>query len=185
MRNKLNLILLAVLAMTLFAAACTDKNTEEANKFVESANKKLMEVKNLGSKVPPTTNMSQWVDDTQDIAEAQKAHEAEAKEAMKSWDKIIETAKSGAGDFREAAKLNSDQAYKSYYEVLAKSLDNDSEKGSTTKSLYQGFLDSKDWDSFIEKGNAFKTKMQDLQKQYDDNVAQITKLEAALPNAKK
>ena len=143
------------------------------------------ETAKLPSKVLPTKNISQWVDDTKEIAEQQKAHEAEAKEAMKNWDKIIETAKSGAGDFREAAKLNSDQAYKGYYEALAISLDNDSEKGTTTKSLYQGFLDSKDWDSFIEKGSAFKTKMQDLQKQYDDNSAQITKLEAALPNAKK
>lgn len=183
MRNKLNLILLAVLTTALFASACADKNAVEANKFVESANKKSLEVADMASKMPKT--ISQWVDDTKDIAESQKAHEAEAKEAIKNWDKIIETAKSGAGDFREAAKLNSDQAYKSYYEALAKSLDNDVEKGSNSKSVFQAFLDSKDWNSFSAHLDTVKTKMQDLQKQAADIAAQITKLEASLPNAKK
>ncbi|MEP6904136.1 MAG: hypothetical protein ABJA66_20625 [Actinomycetota bacterium] len=183
MKNNLNLILLAVLTMVLFASACGDKNAAEANKFVESANKKTQEAKEMVDKMPK--NIGQWIDDTKDIAESQKAHEAEAKETLKKWDKIIETEKSAAGDFREAVKLNSDQTYKNYYEALAKQMDIQVEKGNTNKSVFQSFLDSSDWDAFGEKAGSFKAKMQDLQKQDADNAAQITKLETSLPNAKK
>ena len=52
MRNKLDLILSAVLTMALFAGACADKNAVEANKFVESANKKSQEAKDMVDKMP-------------------------------------------------------------------------------------------------------------------------------------
>ena len=176
MKNKLNLILPAVLTMALFAAACTDKNTDEANKFVDSANKKANEAQAFYSKIPKVAN--KITNNSEDFEENKKANETEIKEAISATDKYVEMLKSSAGDFREASKLNPDQTFKNYYEAKARQMEGLADIASTQRSMFQDFLDSSDADSANQKMAPKLAKMNDLDKSLTEIENKVTKLEA-------
>ncbi len=174
--NKINLILLAIVAMALFATACEDtKKIEEANKFVDSANKKMDEAKALIGKA--ADSFEKISKDMTDLAETRKAHESELKEIIKSYDKILELQKSSAGDFVAASKANSNEKFKAYYETSAKDMENTAEMVSQNKEMVQAFIDSKDIDAYSKKIDTISAKIDSLKKESDELREKLKKLE--------
>ena len=173
--NKSNLVLLAFLTLALFATACTDAKIEAANKLVDSANKKTTEVKALVSKA--ADSFEKINKDLTDFEEAKTAHANDLKELVKSYDKILETQRSAASDFAEAAKLSANEKFKAYYEMSAKDGEKTAEVLTQSKELAQAILDSKDIESYSKKMDAIQAKSDSLTKESDDLRAKLKKLE--------
>lgn len=197
MRNKLNFILSAVLAMTLFAGACKDKNVTEVNKpvdstnkssnganiqdagkLVDSADKKAVEAKDLFNKIPDTfIKILNDLDQKKDFADSKKRNETEVKELAKSWDKIIETFKSAGVDYREAAKASQKQVFKDYYETKAKAQDSLAEISGLNREMLQSFLDSSDLEAFDKKMDDIGSKVEASKKQGVEFNEKLKKIE--------
>ena len=179
--TKLNIILMAILAVAMFASGCDDKQVAEANKLVDSANKKMNDAKPLMTKASET--FSKISDKVQDFDEGKKAHEAELKELLTSYDKILELYKGAAADFGGASKLNSDATFKAYYDMSQKDMENSAALVSQNKVLVQAFIDAKTAEDYSKKLDEIKAKNDDLKKEGDDIAAKLKKLEADV-NAK-
>src|SRR3954452_2846492 len=148
--SKLTLILMAIVSLALFSASCEyQKKIDEANKFVDSANKKADEVKGLVSKAASTFESIN--SKLNDFEEDKAANEGELKELVKSYDKILGLQTGIASDYTEAAKLNANEKFKAYYEMSAKDAQKTGEVISQSKAAAQAILDSNDFDSFKSK----------------------------------
>jgi hypothetical protein len=174
MKKLITSLLLACLAV--FAAGCTDQKIEQANKFVDSANKKMDESKALISK--EGASFTKVMNDVgEDFEGAKKAHEAELKESLKNYDKIMELEKGAASDFGEAAKNNSNEKFKAYYDMSAKDMQKTSELMNQNKQLVQAVLDSSDEEAYVQKSEAINAKTESLTKEATDIRAKLKKLE--------
>ena len=174
--SKFTLILMAVMSLALFSTACEDqKKIDEANKFVDSANKKADEVKGLVSKA--ASAFEGINSKLNDFEEDKAAHENEIKDLVKSYDKILDLQKGIASDYTEAAKLNANEKFKAYYEVSAKDAQKTGEVLSQSKATAQAILDSNDFDSFKTKMDGITAKSDSLKKESDGLRAQLSKLE--------
>jgi hypothetical protein len=174
--NKLSVILLAILAIALFATACDNAKIEEANKFVDAANKKNDEAKALNTKTGAIYDKV-MNGDLENFEEAKKANENELKELIKNYDKIIELLKGSAKDFSEAAKANPNEKFKEYYDASAKAAEKRAEVVGSNKAMVQGFLDSNDLEAFTKTVNDVKAKMEALVKEAGDLQGKVNKLE--------
>jgi len=179
--NKLTLLIIAILAVAAFSTACDDKQVVEANKLVDSANKKMNDAKPLVAAAGE--KFGKISDDVKDFDASRKAHEAELKELATSYDKILELYKGASSDFSQAAKLSKDETFKSYYEMSAKDVDNTAALVTQNKLLTQAFADSKTIDDYSKKIDEIKTKNEALKKEGDDIAAKLKTLEDAV-NAK-
>ena len=173
-RNQLTLILLAILAVALFAA-CNDRKIEEANKFVDSANKKVDEAKGLVTRA--ADSFTSITKDLENFDEMKKARENEIKELVKNYDKVLELEKSAASDFVAAAKANSNEKFKAYYETSAKDVEKRAEIINQSKELAQALLNSKDLESYSKKLETIQAKSDSLTKEGDALREKLNKLE--------
>lgn len=180
-KQKKFFILLAIITTALFAAGCEDKQVVEANKFVDSANKKVNDAKPLVAAA--VDKFGKISDSVKDFDESRKSHEGELKELVASYDKIAELQKGAAADFAQAAKLSKDEAFKSYYEMSVKNVENMAALVSQNRILAQALLESKTEDEYMTKVAEIKTKNDALNKEGDDISAKLKKLEEAV-NAK-
>jgi chromosome segregation ATPase len=176
-RSKFTLVLTACLTLVLFAGACEDsKKIDEANKFVDSANKKADEVKTMVAKAAATfENIGK---DLTDFEEGKKDHENDIKELVKSYDAILEKQKSIASDFTEASKSSPNEKFKAYYDMSAKDADKTGEVLAQSKASAQAILDSSDIEAFNKKMESIKAKSDALTKESEGIRAQLTKLES-------
>lgn len=179
--KKLKLILLAILAFAVLTTACDDQQVLEANKLVDSANKKMNDAKPLVTAAGD--RFGKISDDIKDFEASKKAHDGELKELAKSYDQILELYKGATADFTQAAKLSKDETFKSYYEMSAKDVENTAALITQNKLLTQAFADSKTIDEYSKKIDEIKTKNDALKKEGDDISAKLKKLEADV-NAK-
>ena len=179
--NKYTLIVIAIITTALFATGCEDKQIVEANKLVDSANQKMNDAKPLITAA--IDKFGKISDKMEDFEESKQAHEAEVKALMSSYDKIAELQKGAAADFGQAAKLSKDEAFKSYYEMSAKNVENSAAQVGQNRAIAQAYLDSKTEEDYAAKVSTVKTKSDSLKKEGDDITAKLKKLEEAV-NAK-
>ncbi len=174
--KKLNIIIIAIVAATLFSIACVDnKKIEEANKLVDSANKKSNDAKSLLERAGAAfTKIS---DDVKDFDDTKKQQEPALKAVVGDYDKIIELYKGASADFNSAAKLSDDASFKSYYEMSAKEIDNLSAMATQSKSIVQAFADSKSIEEYSKSVDEIKGKIDALKKEGDDISGKVKKLE--------
>jgi protein involved in sex pheromone biosynthesis len=175
-QNLFTLLGLACAALTLFAAGCTDQKVEEANKFVDSANKKSDEFKSLMTKA--TESFDKVMKDMDDFDAGKKAHESDLKDIVKNYDKVMELAKGAASDFTEAAKANSNEKFKAYYEMSAKDMEKTGEVVNQNKEMANAILNSSDDEAYVQKMTSIQSKTESLTKESDDIRAKLKKLEA-------
>ncbi len=179
--NKLNIILLAILAVAIFSSACDDRQVIEANKLVDSANKKMNDAKPLVTAA--ADKFGKISDNIVDFDASKKSHEGELKELAASYDKILELYKGASADFAQAAKLSKDETFRSYYEMSMKNIDNTAALVTQNKLLTQAFADSKTVEDYSKKIDEIKTKNDALNKEGDEIAAKLKTLEDAV-NAK-
>ncbi len=179
--NKLKIILLVTLVFAIMTTACDDKQVLEANKMVDSANKKMNDAKPLVTAAGD--KFGKISDDIKDFDASKKAHDGELKELAASYDKILELYKGASADFAQAAKLSKDETFKSYYEMSVKDVDNTAALVTQNKLLTQAFADSKTIDDYSKKIDEIKTRNEALKKEGDDITAKLKTLEDAV-NAK-
>ncbi|HNU06254.1 MAG TPA: hypothetical protein PKO33_00730 [Pyrinomonadaceae bacterium] len=174
--KKLNFVLLAITAISLFATACVDnKKIEEANKLVDSANKKVNDAKSMAAKADEAfTKVNEELDDYE---ESKTNNEAALKASMSDYDKAIELYKGASADFNSAAKLSDDASFKSYYEMSAKQIDNVSAVATQSKALTQAFVESKTIEEYSKKLDEIKAKVVSLKKEGDELTGKVNKLE--------
>lgn len=174
--KKFNFVLIAVVAVSLFATACFDnKKIDEANKLVDSANNKVTEAKSLLTKAADAFKKAN--DGMEDLDKARKQNEAALKTSMGEYDKVIELYKGASADFNSAAKLSEDASFRSYYEMSAKEIDNLSAMASQGKALAQNFVESKTIEEYSKKLDEIKSKTDALEKEGDDLSAKVKKLD--------
>jgi uncharacterized coiled-coil DUF342 family protein len=174
--SKWKFILLACLALSLFATACEDtKKIEEANKSVDAANKKSDEAKALMSKT--ADSLINVTKDMTDLAETKSEREGEIKELVKNYDKVMELQKGAAADFNQAAKLNPNEKFKAYYEMSAKDMEKTAEVVGQSKEMAKALLDSEDIEAYNAKLQGVQTRSAALTKESDDLRAKLSKLE--------
>lgn len=175
--NKWKLVLAICMGLALFATACEDtKKIEEANKFVDSANKKSDEAKALMTKTSDSfVNITK---DMTDISETKVDRESELKDLVKNYDKIMELQKGAAGDFTQASKLNANDKFKAYYESSAKDMEKTAEVVNQSKEMAKAILDSEDIESYNKKLDTIQAKSDSLTKESVDLREKIKKLEA-------
>jgi len=173
------LLLTACLSLALFSTGCEDqKKIDEANKFVESANKKANEAKDIVIKAGATSNS--LMDQLKDLEEDKPAHLNELKDLAKTYDKALELQKGVASDFTEASKLNANEKFKAYYEMSSKNAIKTGEIYGQGQAVVQALLDSNDIEAFTAKMDAINAKSATLKKEGDDISAQLKTLEAAV-----
>jgi len=169
--NKLNFVLLAIMAVSLFATACVDnKKIEEANKLVDSANKKVNDAKPMLTKAGEAFTKAN--EKLEDYDETKKENEAALKASIGEYDKVIELY-----NFNSAAKLSDDASFKSYYEASAKEIDNLSAMATQSKALVQAFAESKTVEEYSKKLDEIKGKIDALKNEGDDLSAKVKKLD--------
>lgn len=182
--KKFNFVLIAIMAVSLFATACVDnKKIEEANKLVESANKKSNDAKPLLTKAGEAFNKAN--DGMEDYEETKTKNEAALKASLGEYDKVIELYKGASTDFTGAAKLSDDADFKSYYEASAKEMDNLAAMTTQSKGLIQAFVESKSIEEYSKKLDEIKGKIDALKKEGDTLTANAKKLEEAVKSKSK
>ena len=174
--NKMISVLIACLALALLSSACGDTaKIEEANKFVDAANKKADEAKTLISAA--ATKFEAITSDLDDFEEARTAHEAEVKDLIKSYDKILDLQKGIASDYSEASKTNPNEKFKAYYDMSAKDAQKTGEVLAQSKASAQAILDSKDTEAFAGKMLAIKAKLDSLTEESSELRGKLSTLE--------
>lgn len=174
--RNINFVLIAIVAVGLFASACVDnKKIEEANKLVDSANKKSNDAKPLLTKAGEA--FSKANDGMDDFDETRKQNETALKASMGDYDKVIELYKGASADFNSAAKLSDDATFKSYYEASAKEIDNLAAMATQSKSLVQAFIESKSIEEYSKKLDEIKGKIDSLKKEGDELTLKVKKLD--------
>lgn len=174
--RNINFVLIAIVAVGLFASACVDnKKIEEANKLVDSANKKSNDAKPLLTKAGEA--FSKANDGMDDFDETRKQNETALKASMGDYDKVIELYKGASADFNSAAKLSDDATFKSYYEASAKEIDNLAAMATQSKSLVQAFIESKSIEEYSKKLDEIKGKIDALKKEGDELTLKVKKLD--------
>ena len=174
--RNINFVLIAIVAVGLFESACVDnKKIEEANKLVDSANKKSNDAKPLLTKAGEA--FSKANDGMDDFDETRKQNETALKASMGDYDKVIELYKGASADFNSAAKLSDDATFKSYYEASAKEIDNLAAMATQSKSLVQAFIESKSIEEYSKKLDEIKGKIDALKKEGDELTLKVKKLD--------
>lgn len=184
MVRNFKFVVLAIMTISLISAACVDnKKIEEANKLVDSANKKSNDAQPLLAKAGEAFTKAN--DGMEDYEETKTKHEAALKASMGDYDKVIELYKGSSADFTGAAKLSDDADFKSYYEASAKEMDNLAAMATQSKALVQAFVESKSIEEYSKKLDEIKGKMDALKKEGDDLTAKAKKLEEAVKSKSK
>jgi hypothetical protein len=175
MKLQMRVILTIVaIAGAVFMMAC--EQIDEANKLIQSSNKKVAEAATLLDKT--TSDSSALLStDFEDAKDFKAKNEAKAKEILANYDKCSEMFKAAAKDYEDAGKLKVNDKLKSYLDLKGKQTAKTSEYIAALKGGIQAFLNAQDAEALTKLVGEAKTKTEGLEKEVEALNTQVKKFE--------
>lgn len=175
MKLQMRVILtIAAIAGAVFMMAC--EQIDEANKLIQSSNKKVTEAAALLDKTTKDSS-ALMATDFEDAKDFKAKNEAKAKEVIANYDKCGEMYKAAAKDYEDAGKLKVNDKLKEYVALKGKQLAKTGEYVAALKGGIQAFLNAEDDAAFTKLIGEAKTKGETLEKEVDALNAQVKKFE--------
>lgn len=176
--NKINAIFVIVIALA-FSMACGGNQMAEANKIVDTANKKLEEAKDLYVKTE-ARNTTLFKADVQTVGQLQtyKSNKSgEAKSIVGDYEKVVEMIKDVSKQYDEISRMNLNEKYKSYAKLKSEEYAKRAEAIGIRKGNAQAFMEIDDYKTMTAKFDENNSKSDRLFKDAEDMGAKAKKME--------
>lgn len=178
-RNEFNKLFITIVAIAICVACGSGNQTEEANKIVDSANKKLDEAKELYSKTE-TRNTKLFNANVQTVEQLQaykSGKSDEAKAIVEDYENVSEMLKDISKQYDEVSRMNLTEKYKDYAKLKSDEYTKRSEAISIRKGNAQAFMEIDDYKTMTAKFDDNNAKSDRLFKDAEDIGAKAKKLE--------
>jgi hypothetical protein len=177
--NKFNAILLLLIAVAMSLACSGAGQTEEANKIVDQANKKLEEAKDLYGKTEKrnTELFSAKVETVQELNDYKSKKSGEAKSIAADYEKVSAMLKDISKQYDDVSRLNLDEKYKNYAKLKADEFAKRAEAVDIRKGNAQAFAEIDNPDAMLAKFDENNSKSDRLFKDAEDIAAKAKKIE--------
>lgn len=152
-QSKLNLILIICAAIALLPACGGSYQTDQANKIVQEANKKLEDAKSLYVKTDGRNKelFSANIRTRNDLRAYKIIGAGTAKEIVSDYEKAAQMLKEIAKQYDEVSRLNLPEKYKDYAKLKADEYNKRSEAMDVRKGNAMAFMEIDDPDTMLSK----------------------------------
>lgn len=180
-QNKLNAIFIVIVAFAI-GLACSGSSgnqTDDANKIVDAANKKLDEAKDLYAKTE-TRNTNLFSVNIQTVQQLQlyKSNKSgEAKSIVSDYEKVSEMLKDVSKQYDDVSRMNLSDKYKDYAKLKSDEFAKRSEAINIRKGNAQAFMEIDDPRTMTSKFDENNAKSDRLFKDAEDMGAKAKKME--------
>lgn len=177
--NKLNAIFIAIFGIALIVACGGGMQTEEANKVVDAANKKLDDGKVLYDKTEDR-NKKLFSADVRTVRELQYYKEDrkdEAKSIVADYEKTVEIMKDVSRQYDDISRMNLDEKYKEYAKLKSDEYLKRAEAINIRKGNAQAFMEIDDYKTMTTKFEDNNAKSERLFKDADEIASKAKKIE--------
>lgn len=180
--NKLNAVLILMFAVAISLACSgnsTSMQTDEANKIVDAANKKLDEAKDLYGKTE-ARNTALFSVNVQTVGQLQsyKANKSsEAKSIVSDYEKAAEMLKEVSRQYDDISRMNLSEKYKDYAKLKSDEFAKRAEAVAIRKGNAQAFMEIDDYKTMTSKFNENNAKSDRLFKDAEDMGERAKKME--------
>lgn len=177
--NKFNTLLVLSIAITLVIGCSGGNQQAEANKIVDTANKKLDETKDLYSKTEArnSTLFSANIQTIQQLFYYKAKMGSEAKSIVTDYEKVADNLKDIAKQYDEISRLNVDDKYKEYAKLKSDEFAKRAEAVGVRKGNAQAFAEIDDPKILTAKFAENNTKSDKLFKDAEDTAGKAKKIE--------
>ena len=177
--NKFNTLLVLSIAITLVIGCSGGNQQAEANKIVDTANKKLDETKDLYSKTEArnSTLFSANIQTIQQLFYYKAKMGSEAKSIVTDYEKVADNLKDIAKQYDEISRLNVDDKYKEYAKLKSDEFAKRAEAVGVRKGNAQAFAEIDDPKILTTKFAENNTKSDKLFKDAEDTAGKAKKIE--------
>jgi len=181
LNNKLNTLVILFAAFT-FVIGCScsgGKQQAEANKIVDSGNKKLEETKDAISEVEArdTSLFSANIQTVNQLRGYKVIASTEAKSIVAEYERITDSLKDIAKQYDEISRLNVDEKYKEYAKLKSDEFAKRAEAVGVRKGNAQAFAEIDDPRILLAKFDENNTKSDRLFKDAEDIAGKAKKIE--------
>jgi hypothetical protein len=178
-RNEFNKLFITIVAIAVCLACGSGNQTEEANKIVDSANKKLDQAKELYSKTE-TRNTKLFNANVQTVEQLQaykSGKSDEAKAIVEDYETVSEMLKDISKQYDEVSRMNLTEKYKDYAKLKSDEYAKRSEAINVRKGNALAFMEIDDYKTMTTKFDDNNAKSDRLFKDAEDIGAKAKKLE--------
>lgn len=177
--NKFNTIFILLGAIALVIGCSGSSQQAEANKIVDTANKKLEETKELYSKTETrnSTLFSANIQTIQQLFNYKARVGNEAKSIVTDYEKVAESLKDIAKQYDEISRLNVEDKYKEYAKLKSDEYAKRAEAVGVRKGNAQAFAEIDDPRILTAKFAENNTKSDKLFKDAEDIGGKAKKIE--------
>lgn len=178
-QNKINAIFIIIVAVVMGLACSGGSQVEEANKIVDTANKKLDEAKDLFAKTE-TRNTALFSTNIQTVGQLQtyKSNKSgEAKSIVSDYERVSEMLKDVSKQYDDVSRLNVGEKYKDYAKLKSDEFAKRSEAINIRKGNAQAFMEIDDPRQMTSKFDENNAKSDRLFKDAEDMGAKAKKME--------
>jgi len=178
--NKLNAILILLIAAVIgLACSGAADQTEDANKIVDEANKKLEESRVLYDKTEKrnTDLFSAKVRNLQQLDYYKQLKSNESKEIVGDYEKVAAMLKDISRRYDDVSRLNLNEKYKDYAKLKSDEFAKRAEAVEARKGNAQAFMEIDNPDTMLAKFDENNMKSDRLFKDAEDIAAKAKKIE--------
>lgn len=179
-QNKLNAIFIIIVAIAVsLGCSGTSSQTEEANKVVDAANKKLDEAKELFAKTEgrSTALFRANVKTIQQLQAYKNNKSGEAKSIVGDYEKVSEMLKDVSKQYDEISRMNVGEKYKGYAKLKSEEFAKRAEAINIRKDNAQAFMEIDDPNTMMTKFDDNNSKSDRLFKDAEEMGAKAKKME--------
>lgn len=178
-QNRLNTVLIAMIAIAM-GLACGGKNQiEEAGKTLNQANRKLDEAKNLYSRTERrNTNLfSADIRTFEELQDYKNRMSGEAESIVDDYERAAQLMSEVSGQYDEVSRMNLGEKYKDYARLKSDEFAKRAEAVSIRKDNTREFMEIDDPRTMTMKLDETNSKSDRLFKDADDMGAKAKKME--------
>jgi hypothetical protein len=178
-QNKSNAIFIILIAVAIGLACGSAEQTEEANKMVEQANRKLDESKELYAKTEKRNRelFSAKITDLAQLDNYKRLKGDEAKSIADDYERVARMLKEVARQYDDISRLNLPEKYKDYAKLKSDEYAKRAEAVSARKGNAQAFREIDNPDTMLAKFDENNMKSDRLFKEAEDIAAKAKKVE--------
>ena len=178
-QNKLNAILIILVAVAISLACSGAKQTEEANRVVDRANKKLDEAKDLYGKTEKRNRelFSVNVQTVQQLQNYKSNKSGEAKLIVADYEKVSEMLKDISKQYDDVSRMNLGEKYTDYAKLKSDEFAKRAEAVEIRKGNAQAFAEIDDPRTMTAKFDENNSKSDRLFKDAEDISSKAKKIE--------
>ena len=178
-QNKLNAILIILVAVAISLACSGANQTEEANRVVDRANKKLDEAKDLYGKTEKRNRelFSVNVQTVQQLQNYKSNKSGEAKLIVADYEKVSEMLKDISKQYDDVSRMNLGEKYTDYAKLKSDEFAKRAEAVEIRKGNAQAFAEIDDPRTMTAKFDENNSKSDRLFKDAEDISSKAKKIE--------